>query len=541
MKKPVILAFAFIVLLVAPLSAIAEDLLFVVTSQGAVHGKAIHDGKVRAFLGLPYAAPPVGKLRWRAPEPPAKWNGVREAKEFGAHCAQIPDAFPGMRFRDSGPSEDCLFLNVYTPLQAQVGSNLPVMFWIHGGGYVAGSASEPRYGGGFFPLKDVILVTINYRLGVFGFLAADDALAAQDDIRTKYGPGNYGLMDMIAALHWVHKNIRDFGGNPDNLTIFGESAGSFAVSTLMASPEAIGLFQRAIGESGAAFQGPLPVFPLVDQELRAQKWMATLNVQTLDELRSLPTDQIISAAEGNNIVFEVTIDGRVVTEPIDDTYKAGRQAHVPLLAGWNKDEGIAATAHMTPALFKTTAQHFFKSKTPEFLALYPSANEAETLASADDFGGEMFTFFCTWKWVEAQRDTGGSATYRYKFDLGLPTSPKRPLPIAMHADEIEYVFGTLDTRPGFDWRPEDRELSAEIMSYWTNFAKTGDPNGPGLVYWPAFGQGIDLIHLDKVVTATPETLRPRYEFLLSNPPPTLDEWKAEVRKELGISDREAEE
>jgi para-nitrobenzyl esterase len=536
MKQLAIFAFALIVLLFAPLSAIAEDLLYVVTAQGAVHGKTINDGKVRAFLGLPYAAPPVGKLRWRAPEPPAKWNGVRKAIDFGAHCAQIPNAFPGMRFQDSGPSEDCLFLNVYTPLHAHVGSNLPVMFWIHGGGYVAGSASEPHFNGDFLPLKDVILVTINYRLGVFGFLAANDGLAAQSEIRTKYGPGNYGLMDMIAALHWVHENIRAFGGNPDNVTAFGESAGSFAVSTLMASPEARGLFHRAIGESGAAFQGPLPVFPLIDQERRAHEWMATtLNVHTVDELRKLPTDKIIAAAKDNNIVFEVTIDGRVLTEPIGDTYKAGRQAHVPLLAGWNKDEGIAAIAHMTPALFKTTAQYFFKSKTPQFLALYPFANEAETLISADNFGGEMFTFFCTWKWVEAQKETRGSTTYRYVFDLGLPTSPERPVPIVIHAEELEYVFGTLDTRKGFTWRPEDRKLSEEIMSYWTNFAKTGDPNGPGLVHWPAFGQGIDLIHLDKVVSATPEVLRPQFEFLMSNAPPTLDEWKAEVNKELGVT------
>jgi para-nitrobenzyl esterase len=302
----------------------------------------------------------------------------------------------------------------------------------------------------------------------------------------------------------------------------------------MASPPARGLFARAIGESGAGFDGPLPVFTLLDQEKRAQEWMAALHVETLDELRKLSTDQLIAAATGHNIVFEVDIDGRILTGPVENTYNEGQQAHVPLLAGWNRDEGIAATEHMTPALFKSTAKVFFGAKTPQFLTLFPSANEAETLASADDFGGDMFTFFCTWKWVEAQTKTGASPTYRYKFDLGLPPMPpERPVPVALHADEIQYVFGTLDTRTGVVWRPEDRKLSEEIMSYWTNFAKTGDPNGAGLAHWPAYSQGGEVLHLDKTIAAAQELVRPRFEFLLNNPPPTLEEWTAEVKKEVG--------
>src|SRR5271157_4859422 len=219
------------------------DSLTVKTEQGKVQGKTINDGKVRAFLGLPYAAPPVGDMRWKAPEPPAKWKGDRDATKFGAHCAQ-GKVFDDMVFQDAAPSEDCLFVNVYTPADATNKSKLPVMFWIHGGGYSGGGSSEPRHNGDFLPTKGVILVTINYRLGVFGFLVTDELAKENNGVA-----GNYGLMDMVAALQWVKGNIKNFGGDPGNVTIFGESAGSFAVSTLMASPMAQGLFQKVIGES----------------------------------------------------------------------------------------------------------------------------------------------------------------------------------------------------------------------------------------------------------------------------------------------------
>ncbi|HEY1254514.1 MAG TPA: carboxylesterase family protein, partial [Terracidiphilus sp.] len=223
--------------------------LTVKTEQGKVAGKTINDGKVNAFLGLPYAAAPVGDLRWKAPQPPAKWKDTRDATQFGAHCAQ-GRVFDDMIFQDGGPSEDCLFLNVYTPADAKEKSKLPVMFWIHGGGYAGGASSEPRHNGDFLPLKGVVLVTINYRLGVFGFLATADLAREANG-----AAGNYGLLDQVAALQWVKENIKNFGGDPGNVTIFGESAGSFAVSTLMASPVARGLFQKAIGESGSAFGG----------------------------------------------------------------------------------------------------------------------------------------------------------------------------------------------------------------------------------------------------------------------------------------------
>jgi len=234
-------------LLAATSTLALADSLTVKTEQGKVQGKTINDGKVKAFLGLPYAAAPVGDLRWKAPEAAAKWKGERDATKFGAHCAQGP-VFADMIFQDSGQSEDCLFLNVYTPADSTAKSKLPVMFWIHGGGYSGGASSEPRHNGDFLPLKGVVLVTINYRLGVFGFLATADMAKEANG-----AAGNYGLLDMVSALEWVKANIKNFGGDPANVTIFGESAGSFAVSTLMASPLAQGLFAKGIGESGGAF------------------------------------------------------------------------------------------------------------------------------------------------------------------------------------------------------------------------------------------------------------------------------------------------
>jgi para-nitrobenzyl esterase len=499
------------------MTAYAADGLEVKTEQGKVQGKTINDGKVRAFLGLPYAAPPVGDLRWRAPAPAAKWKGTRDATRYGAHCAQ-GRVFDDMVFQDAGPSEDCLFLNVYAPADATDKSKLPVMFWIHGGGYAGGSGDEPRHNGDFLPLKGVVLVTINYRLGVFGFLVTDELAKEGNGVA-----GNYGLLDMVAALHWVNTNIRNFGGDPKNVTIFGESAGSFAVSTLMASPLAQGLFQKAIGESGAAFPTPrsLGGETVAQRVTEDGAWVATLGVKSLAELRALPTEQIIEAAKKKGSTgFEPDIDGKLLTEPVLDTYAAGRQAHVPLLAGWNADEGsFSAMGGMTAAQWNTMAQKRFQDRATAFLGLYPGDTDAQALRSAIDFGGDSFIAFGTWKWLEAHRKTGGSPVYRYHFELAATQSKYHPGTFAFHSDEIEYVFGTLDTRPEWDVRPEDRKLSEAMMNYWTNFARTGDPNGPGLTMWPKYGADDSLIHLNEPITAGPDTLRPRYEFLLQGIPP----------------------
>ncbi len=494
-------------------TALHADSLTVKTEQGKVQGKTINDGKVKAFLGLPYAAPPVGEMRWKAPEAPAKWKDVRDATKFGAHCAQGP-VFADMIFQDAGPSEDCLFLNVYAPADSSEKSKLPVMFWIHGGGYSGGASSEPRHNGDLLPLKGVILVTINYRLGVFGFLATSD-LAKEGN----GAAGNYGLLDMVSALQWVKANIKKFGGDPDNVTIFGESAGSFAVSTLIASPLARGLFAKGIGESGAAFSDVLPTDTLDAREKKDDDWVASIGVKSLPELREMSTDKLLAAVKGKQGGFPPTIDGKVLVEQVADTYAAGKQAHVPLIAGWNRDEGsFIAMRGMTADQWKGMATGLFKDRAPEFLTLYPGDTDAQALRSSIDYGSDSFIALSTWKWLEAHRKTGESPVYRYHFELAAPPSKFHPGSFAFHSDDIEYVFGTLDTRPGSDWRPEDRKLSEQFMSYWTNFAKTGDPNGPGLPEWPEYGKADELIHLDSTITSGPDALRPRYEFLLKGIP-----------------------
>jgi para-nitrobenzyl esterase len=483
------------------------DSLTVKTIQGKVQGKTINDGKVKAFLGLPYAAPPVGNLRWKAPESPDSWKGVRDATKLGAHCVQ-GRVFEDMVFEDSRENEDCLFLNVYAPADAKANSKLPVMFWIHGGGYSGGASSEPRHNGDFLPTKGVVLVTINYRLGVFGFLATSEMAKEANG-----AAGNYGLLDMVAALRWVRSNIGQFGGDPNNVTIFGESAGSFAVSTLMASPMAQGLFQKAIGESGGAFSDVLPTDSLETREKKDGAWVASLGVKTLAELRAIPAETILADAGKKGAPrFSPVIDGRLLTEPVPETYAAGKQAHVPLLAGWNRDEG--GLMPVTVEQWKAEAQNLFNDRAPEFLTLYPGDTDEQATRSAADYRADAFIAFGTWKWIEAHRKTGESPVYRYHFELAALPSKYHLGTTAFHSDDIEYIFGTLDTRPGETVRPEDRKLSEQMMSYWTNFAKTGNPNGAGLPEWPKYGADNSIIHLDNPITAGPSTVRARYEFLL---------------------------
>jgi para-nitrobenzyl esterase len=493
------------------------DSLVVKTEDGKVHGKLINNNLVRAYQGIPYAAPPVGDLRWKAPQPAAKWRGELDATKYGHHCAQN-HVFDDMIFQDSATpedrgSEDCLTVNVYAPASAKPNAKLPVMFWIHGGGYSGGGASEPRHNGDFLPGKGVVLVTINYRLGVFGFLALPELATEQGG-----SSGNYGLMDMVAALEWVKKNIASFGGDPNNVTIFGESAGSFAVSTLMAAPSAQGLFQRAIGESGGALSsGTLSMETLAVAGPKNADWVKELGVKSLAELRAMPTEKVLDEAGKKGAVrFSPVIDGKFLSESPLDIYNAGKQAHVPLLAGFNRDEGFFFANGMTVEKWKAAAAQRFPAKTEEFLKLYPGATDAEAARSATDFGGDSFIAYGTWKWMEIDRKTGNHDVYRYKLDLAAPPSKFHPGSFAFHSDDIEYIFGTLDTRPGAVWRDEDRKLSDQMMTYWTNFARTGDPNGPGLPTWPKYGEGDPVQHLDSPITSRPDENRARYDFWMND-------------------------
>jgi para-nitrobenzyl esterase len=489
--------------------------LQVKTASGVVEGKEV--GAVHAFLGIPYAAAPVGDLRWKPPVPAAKWDGVRKATEFGSHCMQT-NVFGDMVFPDPGGSEDCLTLNVWVPTKAAQ-AKLPVMVWIYGGGFVAGGTSEPRQHGEVLAQQGVIVVSMNYRLGIFGFFVHPE-LAKESGHNSA---GNYGLLDQLAALRWVHENIAEFGGDAGNVTIFGESAGSFSVSAQMASPLAKGLFQKAIGESGAAFsRSGLRFEPLAVREEKDAKLASTaLGVSTLAELRAVPAQTLLDAFSKPGgpgaFAFGPDVDGYFLPESVPAIFAAGKQNNVALLAGWNHDEGGPGVPADKSAMDarKETADKEFGAKAAEFLKLYAGDTEAQARRSMADFAGDRFIAWATWKWLEAQVKTGKQPVYRYRFDLACPTGQNEPPKGAYHSLEIEYVFGQLDSKAEVKWRPEDYQLSAAMQKYWADFARSGDPNGPGLAKWPAYSPagGWPVMYLSAAPEAKKDELRGRYLFL----------------------------
>jgi para-nitrobenzyl esterase len=472
---------------VAQVSGVAPQ---VRTDAGALKGKlAKLDGvTLREFHGIPYAAPPVGQRRWQSPQPVEPWKGVRDADRFAARCMQLP-LYDDMVFRSNGMSEDCLYLNVWTPASAS-NVKLPVLVYFYGGGYSGGDGSEKRYDGASLAAKGIVTVTVNYRLGVFGFLALT-ALAAESP---HHAAGNYGLLDHVAALRWVQANIAQFGGDPSKITIGGESAGSISVSALMTSPLSKGRIAGAIGESGALI-APIVPQPLKRAQDNGASFMKKVGAVSLAALRAMPAEKLLQAtADKSGPDFDPDIDGYFLTETPAATFERGAQAHVPLLLGSNSQEGhwsrLLDNQPPTPANYRKTLQHAFGDQADQALALYPGGTEDEVKRSGTALSGDGFIAHSTWRWMDLHRRTGDSPVYFYYFDQPRPlkrdAAPGATVDAgAVHSAEIEYALGNLDTNLVYAWTPADHETSRIMEGYFAQFIKTGDPNGTNLPEWPA--------------------------------------------------------
>jgi para-nitrobenzyl esterase len=451
------------------------------TASGLVEG-ADEDG-VLVFRGIPFAAPPVGPLRWRAPTPPAPWAGVRSATQFSPKCEQ-PGAYP-----DDAPaeptSEDCLYLNVWAPAGAHE-QPLPVMVWVYGGGLVNGSGSTPLYAGDALARRGVIVVTFNYRLGAFGFLAHPEL--SQE--ATYGGSGNYGLLDQIAALTWVRDNIAAFGGDPNNVTVFGQSSGSISISALAASPLASGLFHRAIGQSGGLFE-PVefaPEFELEGAEQVGSAFAARLGAPSLEALRSLPASAILARSFNP----QPNVDGYVLHETPYGALANGRTSDIDLLVGSNAEEGLyfLSRRRVTADNLGDVLRQDFPGFIVSLIGPRSPANDDTARAAFISFETDMRFGWNMWAWARLHAAASERNTFYYRFARTAGGQEG-----ATHGAEMAYVFGHLDLHDAA-WTDQDRALSETMMSYWTNFARTGDPNGEGLPRWTVFdreAQGVLLL------------------------------------------------
>jgi para-nitrobenzyl esterase len=463
---------ALATLLCAAASAVAQISTVKVTG-GAIEG-VVKDG-IASFKGIPFAAPPVGDFRWRSPQPVKPWTGVKKANEFAPGPMQ--DTSFGATL--GGPqkiSEDCLYLNIWTGAK-KAGEKLPVMVWIYGGGFGIGMTSTPTYDGTNLAKKGVVLVSVAYRVGPMGFLAHPELSKESGK-----GSGAYGIQDMIAGLKWVKENIAQFGGDPSNVTIFGESAGGVAVGMLTASPMAKGLFQRAISESGGNMTPPRE--SLTKAEEQGKAYLSKLGANDIKAARALSAEAIQKESQGMGSFWPVA-DGNTIMANQYELFEAGKFNDTPILVGTNSDEGaLFARGSTTSAAFEQMIRSRFADGAEALLKAYPHSTDTEATRSNKDISRDSIFAWPTWAWAKLQSDKGKNKPFVYYFDRRTPVSPDG----ANHGSEISYVFGNLGgmgPTPGSNG-PEDKSLSELIMSYWVNFAKNGDPNGPGLPAWPAF-------------------------------------------------------
>ncbi len=473
------------------------------TEKGIIEGDYDTRTGIQTYFGVPFAKPPLGDLRWKAPQPMDSWEGVLETKKFGPRPMQTL-VFGDMKSRSDGVSEDCLYLNVWTPAKRNT-TGLPVLVYFYGGGFVAGDASEYRYDGESMAKKGMVVVTVNYRLNIFGFFAHPELSA-----EAPYGSsGNYGLLDQTAALQWVQKNIEQFGGDPSKVTIAGESAGSLSVSLQMASPLAKDMIAGAIGESGAAIMPTLPPVPLENAEKTGLDFAEKAGYTSLEELRALSTREVYEIYnESARFGFPIVIDGYFLPKSLPEVFEAGEQAQVPLLLGWNSAE-IPGTAFMqgqpyTEENYVNVVKGTYPNDYEKVLDLYPHKSEKEIELSATALASDRFIAYSTWKWFDLHLHHSERPVYRYLYSKVRPPlvdqsltpglaggtmerdegAPPPPEPVgAPHACEIEYCMGNLHLVTDYAWTKDDYKVSQVMQDYFANFIISGDPNGKDLPVW----------------------------------------------------------
>jgi para-nitrobenzyl esterase len=469
--------FAILLLVVSGLRGAAQwDRVQV--DGGVISGRADAAGDLHIFKGIPFAAPPVGDLRWKEPQPVVPWQGVRVCDSFGPSPMQgkpVPFSMWSQEFLipASPISEDCLYLNVWTGAKAP-GERRPVMVWIYGGGFLSGGAGVPIYDGAATAQKGVVFVSINYRVGIFGFFAHPDLSLESGH----HGSGNYGLMDQIAALKWVQQNIAAFGGDPGNVTIAGQSAGSMSVNCLEASPLARGLFNKAIGESGAGFANDNT--SLLTAENSGQQMMQHMNVASLKDLRAMSAEELLKKAQGS---WRPIVDGYVLPDAVFAIFRSHKENVAGLLTGWTADE-IDQQVESARDFQKEVATRFKMFDSATFAQYYPAETDSEAAVSEKRFARDLVIGVQNFTWanmVSAQ----GSRVYVYRFTRKVPATGEYKKYGAFHTGDVPYAYDNLQfvNRP---WEPVDHQLATVMSDYWVNFVKTGNPNGPGLPQWEAY-------------------------------------------------------
>lgn len=463
-------------------------------ANGIIEGIQDTATGLQEYFGIPFAKPPVGNLRWKAPQPLDNWKGVLMTKKFGPRPMQ-PFIFHDMHFRSDSMSENCLYLNVWTPAKKGT-KGLPVLLYYYGGGFVAGASDEPRYDGASLAQKGIVVVTANYRLNIFGFFA-DSELTAESPYKAS---GNYGLLDENAALKWVYKNIAAFGGDPNKITIGGESAGSISVSEQMASPLSKNMIAGAIGESGAGIFPTLQPVTLAQAEKEGEAFAKQIGYPSIKQLRALSAKKLLSLYEkSKRFGFPACIDGYFLPKSLPAIYNSKEQAQVPLLVGWNSAE-MTGMAFMrgkpySEKNFIERVKKSFPHHYNEILKLFPHKTVKEVARSATDLASDGFIVYSTWKWFDLQRKNSPKPVYRYLFDNPRPTAKTSvngknaaaaPAPLgAAHSQEIEYCLGNLYLTKWYPWRKQDYNVSDTMENYFANFIKTGNPNSKTLPRWPA--------------------------------------------------------